>query len=624
MRQQIHSVQEGNQNEIRNLTGVMVTVEETRKDCPVCHGPTRVLKTVPRSGVTLRHGSFHTRETVRVCISGCTKQGSLVTQHSAMLAELFPPKSTVGYDVMVHVGLERFIHHRQREEIRENLEREHGIRLSTGEISTLGTRFLVYLEALHEAAAPALLAAMAADGGWPLHIDATGECGRGTLLLAYSGWRKWVLGSWKIPTENADAIFPRLQETVTRFGHPCAIMRDLGRAMEDATEQLVKTLDHPIPILVCHQHFLSDIGTDLLGESHDKLRNLFRQVDVRKHLRAFARDHGRRLGTEMDQAREAVRDWLKQSAAKHRLPEGSAGIATLRACAQWTLDYAADSNDQGFPFDLPYLDFYVRCMNVSWAVDAFLRNPPTKAKVKRALNRLHCILHPLNCDVPPFAQIAMTLNERCKLFTELRTALRLVIKPDGRQNQPGPTDPEPAVQELRDIRKAVEDLEVSLRQRRPERGPAKDMRQAIDIILTHLDRHGKFLWGHAIPIPQQLGEGVRLVDRTNNIDEGLFHRLKHGERRRSGRKNLAQDLERLPAGALLAFNLTRPDYVEIVCGNLDRLAQLFAGLDGPNRHCSLAAATLRRTGESASLNSSDRRLVRMGEMEQRILAAAMS
>ena len=40
-------------------------------------------------------------------------------------------------------------------------------------------------------------------------------------------------------------------------------------------------------------------------------------------------------------------------------------------------------------------------------------------------------------------------------------------------------DPEPADHELRDIRKAVEDLEVSLRQRRPERGPAKDMRQAI-------------------------------------------------------------------------------------------------------------------------------------------------
>jgi len=603
----------------------MATVEEAGKDCPICQGHTRVLKTVLRGGVTLHHGSFCVRETVRACASGCQKQGSPVTQRSATPAELIPPRSTVGYDVMIHVGIERFVHHRQREEIRGTLEREHAISLSSGEISALGARFLVYLEALHEASAPALRSAMAADGGWPLHIDTTCEGGRGTLLVTYSGWRKWILGSWKIPTENAEAIFPRLRETIIRFGPPCAIMRDLGRAMKEAAEQLVKTLDPPIPILACHKHFLSDIGSDLLQKSHDKLRNLFRQADVRKDLRAFARDHGRGLGTKMDQAREAVRNWLKQAPAEYRLPEGSTGIATLRAYAQWILDYAADGNGQDFPFDLPYLDFYIRCINVSGAVDAFLRNPPSEAKVKKALDRLRRILRPLNCDVPPFDQTAKTLNERSKLFMELRTALRLVIKPNPRS---GPTDPEPAAQELRDIRKAVEDLAASLRKRRPERGPGKDLRHAIDIVLTHIDRHGKYLWGHAIPIPEQLGGGIRLVDRTNNIEEGLFHTLKHGERRRSGRKNLAQDLEGLPPGAILALNLTRPDYVEIVCGNLDRLAKLFAGLDAPNRHCSLAAAKLRRTAacdvESASFNKSDRRLVRTEEMEQRILAAAMS
>ena len=605
------------------LAGVLVTAEEPRKACTLCGGPMEAQKTLHRQAITLAHGPVRVREVVHVCAAGCRINGALVIQRAAALAELIPPRSTVGYDVMVHVGLQRFVHHRQREEIRAALKREHGIGLSTGEISELGTRFLVYLAALHEASAPALHSAMAADGGWPLHIDSTCEGGRGPLLAAYSGWRKWILGAWKIPTENADAIFPRLQETITRFGPPCAIMRDLGRAMKDAAERLVETADKPIPILACHGHFLSDIGTDLLQESHDKLRNLFRQVDVRKDLRAFARDHGRGLGTKMDQAREAVRNWLKQAPADYLLPEGFTGIAVLRAYAQWAVDYAADGNGQGFPFDLPYLDFYVRCMNVSWAVDAFLRNPPSEAKVKKALDRLHRILRPLNCDVPPFAQTAKALNERSKLFMELRAALRLVVKPE---RQPGPTDPERAVQELRDIRKAVEDLAASLRQRRPERGPAKDVRQAIDIVLTHLDRHGKYLWGHAIPIPEKLGGGIRLVDRTNNIEEGLFHTWKHGERRRSGRKNLAQDLEGLPAGALLALNLTQPDYVEIVCGKLDRLPQLFAGLDAQNRQRSLAAASLRQTAEcdveSASLSSSDRRLVRTEEMEQRILAGA--
>jgi hypothetical protein len=179
---------------------------------------------------------------------------------------------------MVHVGLERFLHHRQREEIRVSLEADHGISLSSGEISVLAARFLRYLERLHCASAPALRAALAADGGWPLHVDASGEDGRGTLLVAFAGWRQWVLGAWKVPTERADAILPRLREVTFRFGPPCAIVRDLGRAMAEASQALLKSLKLSIPVLACHLHFLKDIGKDLLEDSHDRLRVLFRRV----------------------------------------------------------------------------------------------------------------------------------------------------------------------------------------------------------------------------------------------------------------------------------------------------------------------------------------------------------
>ncbi len=76
---------------------------------------------------------------------------------------------------MTFVGLARFIHFRQREDIVRDLEREHGLSLSTGEVSHLCRRFLGYLGALHEARAPELKRALANDGGWPLHIDATVE-----------------------------------------------------------------------------------------------------------------------------------------------------------------------------------------------------------------------------------------------------------------------------------------------------------------------------------------------------------------------------------------------------------------------------------------------------------------
>jgi hypothetical protein len=116
----------------------------------------------------------------------------------------------------------------------------------------------------------------------------------------------WVLGAWKIPTERADAILPRLRETTFRFGLPCAIVRDLGRAMTEAAETLVKDLELRIPVLACHLHFLGDVGKDLLEEGHDRLRVVFRQVNLRSQLRTLARDPGRNLGQDIDDARAGL------------------------------------------------------------------------------------------------------------------------------------------------------------------------------------------------------------------------------------------------------------------------------------------------------------------------------
>jgi hypothetical protein len=260
---------------------------------------------------------------------------------------------------------------------------------------------------------------------------------------------------------------------------------------------------------------------------------------------------------------------------------------------------------------------------VGWAVDAFLGHPPADEKVVKALQRLDRILRPIDREGSPLALLAKALSERCQLFTQLREALRLT---EGEASRPKSNDAGQAQQRLRDVHQAVDDLADALRQRRPKRGPAKDTRQAIDLVLAHLERHGDFLWGHAIPIPDLLGGGIRLVDRTNHILEGFFHTMKHGERRRSGRKDLAQDFERLPPAAALAATLTRPDYVSIVCGSLDQLPQAFARLDAGDRRRSPAARSTDRKPireiESASLNATDRRFVRSKDMERCILAAA--
>jgi hypothetical protein len=309
---------------LRATSGVLVSGDPPAptETCG-CGGRLHVQKTDVRGGVTIAHGRVRIRVKVCVCRAGCRAPAA---RRSTDLHALFPPRATFGYDVIVRVGLERFVHYRRRDEIRAGLARE-GVEVSEAQISLLAGRFLEYLEVLHRDRGPLLRAALAADGGWPMHVDATGEDGRGTLLVVYAGWRGWVLGAWKVPTERADAILPRLRQTADRFGAPCAIMRDLGRAVSEAAAAFVHKRRLSIPILACHMHFLRDIGKDLMRKVHDELRGRFRHFKVQPQLRALARHLGRRLGPALPQARKDVEQWLRQDDRGHHLPAGTRGVA---------------------------------------------------------------------------------------------------------------------------------------------------------------------------------------------------------------------------------------------------------------------------------------------------------
>lgn len=630
----MRSCKESLDREVLATRGFKVWARAQEGACPRCGDRMVVQKTVRRHVATLAHGSAEVRETVLVCQRGCRNEdGSLVRRRSERLAQHVPPGGVFGYDVMVHVGLERFLRHRQREEIRRGLEQEYGITLSAGAVSTLARRFLDSLEALHVARAPALKEALQCDGGWPLHADATGEDGRGTLLVVFAGWRRWVLGSFKIPTERADAVLPCLHQVADRFGNPCAVMRDLGKAMIPAAASFVEERGLTIPVLSCHFHFLQDVGKDLLGAGYGRLRETLRQERVRPRLRTLARELGRKLGTDVDRGREALERWKADPGAGHRLPEGRlAGLAVVRGLTQWVLDFRAESTDRRFPFDRPLLDLYDRGLQVGRAVDALLRRPPKDTRVRSALRRLGRALNPLAAN-EHLARLVHSLRMRAALFDELRGTLQLRSPELGNRAFLEPRlSPQQARTELRDIRRELRKWQRSLRARRPARGPAEDRREAIDLVLDHLDRYGDSLFGHVIPLPARAGGGFRVVDRTNNIEENFFRGMKHGERRRSGRKVLTQDFERLPPAAALVPNLEKPDYLAILCGSLDALPAAFAELDALRRGTErsgrplhpLAPASLHPVVETASLPAADRRVIRTDAMDQRIRAAAKS
>ena len=237
------------------------------------------------------------------------------------------------------------------------------------------------------------------------------------MVTAWAGWRSWVLSAWKAPTERAEFIRPGIQRVAAEFGAPCAIVRDLGRAMTEAAAESVQTLKKPIPVLACHQHFLSDIGADLLEEGHNQLRDGFRQIRLLPRLRAFVRQQGSHLGESIGLGREALDRWLAAKGRTPALPKGVEGIVAVRSMTQWVLDYHADGCGLGSPFDLAWLDLSARGLHLLAALRTFLRTPPADAPVRRALETLQRTLRPLEKDQPPFLLVQDALSNAPICFT---------------------------------------------------------------------------------------------------------------------------------------------------------------------------------------------------------------
>jgi len=314
---------------------------------------------------------------------------------------LVPARQRYGYDLIVHVGLARYIGGRQRKEIRAELRDAHGVELAGGSVSNLCDRFLAALERLHLHRAPELRAAM--EGGYPLHLDATCEKGRGGLFVALDGWRGWVLGSKRIATEHQDHLLPLVEQTAALFGDPVAVVRDMGQAVGASVESLRQ---RAVPDLVCHYHFLAAVGKKLFQQPYDMLRGALRRSRVRSGLRAALRE-----------LRGHRRDERQHSAF------GSGPLrADLVALVLWLLE-GDGHKDSVFPFGLPHLQFVRRCDRADQRAELWVPSPRATPE-RRALQHLRTLLARLTKE-RDIATASARLDERWRVFCELRDVLRL-------------------------------------------------------------------------------------------------------------------------------------------------------------------------------------------------------
>ena len=551
--------------------GLTVDFPAEARRCPHCGHRLRTQKSKTRRVTTLATGTIRVREIRKRC-GHCPSAPVAV---SAELARLVPPQQQFGYDLIVWVGRARYHRQQQRSEIRAALARR-GIQLAAGSVSMLCDRFLRALETLHRHKAPALRAAMAA--GYPLHIDATSDHGRGGQFLCLDGWRDWVLNAVRVSSENAAELQPAIEATIADFGPPVATLRDRGRA---GAKAVAGCRLEAVPDLVCHFHFLQAVGRQLLDVEYAALRRELRASKVRSGLRERLR---------------AVR--------------GRAGVRPdLAALILWVLE-GPGHKDLPYPFALPHRDFYRRCGQFRSRARRWLPGPRSPAE-RRVLGQVSALLAKL-ARRTRIRWAVPRLERSWAVFSELRNILRLRDSELPRGTQPvapGGRGPAATAERLQAIETAAKAYRERLRRQVAAQPPSRTAHRPEALVLKYLDRYQDGLFGHPVA-RDPAGRVLAVVARTNNVAEHFFAIAKQKLRRRLGRAHLGRDMEDQPAQAALAANLLCPEFVRIVCGTLDRLPQAFAELD---RQAIAAATPLQRNNKDAAL----RKRIRVWEAADR-------
>jgi hypothetical protein len=526
-----------------------------QKDVCLCGKRLMVQKT-RRKKVFRMTGPFIAHETVLEC-SAC----DTVFAPDALL-QLVPSRSNVAYDVVAFIGRALFQRHRTTEETRNELVARN-VALSASEVDYLGRKFILYLARAHRQATPRIRKAMSLAGGYILHLDATHEGDAPALMTGLDSLSKIVLANVKIPSEHAEHIVPFLTKIDSAYGAPKACVHDMGTGICKALSEVFPG----VADFICHFHFLRDIGKDYLDPAYRELRSRLRAYSISSKLSTLVRTMRQSLYEQTSEPEELAK------AIKTTDPKVKPTLFTLLSAyslALWTLHGKHSGDGYGFPFDRPLLDFAERLLDLH-------RHMPQLLKLSMSDERNH-LKHLFKLaravsDVAKDQQLQQAVEElrwRCQIFDSLRKAMRIAV-PGGDNGLNDDGTP----RAMSTIRQAVMRFRRRLEEDRKLPADPLSCNMA-----KQIDKYGDKLFADPIRVDSPAGPVTIYPQRTNNILEQFFRKLRRGHRRKTGNNSMHRALKTMLADTPLIKNLDNPEYMALLLDGKAGLEELFAQM-GP-------------------------------------------
>ena len=525
-----------------------------------------VLKTREKRVLSLA-GPIIAHETLLRCVNCAT------IQRSADLAALVPTHCTIAYDVLVWVGQAIFLKHQTAAETAAQLARRN-LHLSLSEIDYLAKKFILYLAIAHRRAIPRIQQVMIQNGGYILHLDGTCDQQSPMLMTGLDSITEIILGNVKLASEKADRIIPFLIRLKDAFGTPVAVVHDMGMGILRAVADVFPG----VPDFICHFHFLRDLGNDFFGEAYDTIRKRLQKHAVSSALRALVRDLREPL-TAAETTSQTLAQAIDRSIATDH-PELLAA-ACAYGLAQWALEGKNVGDGYGFPFDRSHLAFAERILQLHEQLpefkDILLRD---SWRDNLPLHKLFRALEPTAGDYT-LRNAVQELRWRCDLFDQLRKAMR--IAPKGAAQD---VKTQTLNQPIHTIRNRV----LAFRQRLDG-----NRRYAADPgcrkMAAQIDKYREKLFADPIRVGTPNGSMLIQPQRTNNILEQFFRRIKRDYRRRTGTTTMERTIKAMLEQTPLVKNLENPRYLAILLNGKKSLEELFADIDAREVRVEMRAQT---------------------------------
>jgi hypothetical protein len=518
-----------------------------------------VLKTQRTTVFSIRYREFIAVETLLFCPEHKYNGNSIIKYDSPELNQIVPLYSNYAYDVAVHIGISRFLHHKQKSEIQHELKIEYEIKISESGITHLSDNFLIYCMCVHELASTKIKEVQDKRGGYILHIDATVEEDSDMVFVGMNSVNGWILHSKKIKSESHKEIISALKVIKNRYGEPLAIKRDMGKGMSLAVSDVFPNK----PDKICHYHFSRDIGKDILSEKYDSIRKFLIDNKIRTSLRRLAD----KLITEINSGGHDVNPTLDSivncslSELRNNKP------VYVYAIVSWILHYSKEGDGLGFPFDLPYVSLFERCCEARKIVERFILLLAELKTVYKPLIQLKKIL--MDVDNQEIKLIHQKMGYGRILFTRLRRILRIDSE----------IVPLSSVLET-DSDEMVYKMEQELESFKNElyKNLLNDKSQVREkkIIIDHLERYKNnlFLTNFRIDPNDPLKDII--MERTNNIEEQNFRKFKRNQRRIHGNRDVGHDLNFYGSYLPIVWNLTNDEYVRTIYGDMENIPVVFS------------------------------------------------